>query len=384
MSYFDQSVHRRGTHSFKYSDQIMQKKLGRSDVQPLWVADMDFLCPPPVIEAVKKCAERGLYGYSTSIDDQELFSLVLKWYSEMGLSSSIKDISYSPGVVNSIFYLLKILCEPGDGVIVQNPVYGPFRAVVKDVDCVPLNNQLVEVDGPEGPRYEMDYADLEEKAALPTTKAMILCSPSNPAGRVWSMEELSRMEEICRKHNVFVISDEIHADLTFPGVSHIPWASVAKDQNWALLVSPSKTFNIPGLGTSFAIFPISKLKQQFEIVLHKNHGAMENAFGLAAAKAAYSQGRPWLLELQNYLQQNYQLVRERLPREFHCFDQQGTYLAWIDFRSLGNQKDIEHFLYEERGLGLQRGLDFGPGGAGFMRLNYAIPRQELVRVLNKM
>jgi cystathionine beta-lyase len=293
-------------------------------------------------------------------------------------------ISYSPGVVNSIYYLVQALCEPGDGVIVQNPVYGPFRSVIKDAKCNWINNQMLKIQGPRGPYYQMDLEDLEKKAADPKNKILLLCSPSNPGGRVWTMEELTAVRDICHRHEVFVISDEIHGDLIFPGERHIPWGLMDSTENWAVLISPSKTFNVPGLGTSFCIIKNKKLRDQFNLIKYHNHGAMENPFGLVAAKAAYAKASPWLNELKEYLKGNYELIDRSIPDNIKLYRQEGSYLAWMDVSSMGSVKKIKEYFYEQRSLGVQLGEDFGPGGEGHVRLNFALPSRVLKEILKRI
>lgn len=383
MSLFDTCPDRKDSHSFKYSRSVMKARLGRSDLEPLWVADMDFPCPEPVVSAIKKRAEHPLFGYTTMADDPEIPEALTRWLLQRFQWEAPQEwVLYSPGVVNSMYYLVASLCNPGDRVLLQNPVYPPFRNLVKDAGCQWVDNRLVWNE--ETRRYDMDLEDLEKKAADPLVKLMLLCTPSNPGGRIWTEEELKAVAEICRRQGVFVVSDEIHADLTFPGKRHLPWGKIAEDDQWAVLFSPSKTFNIPGLGTSFALIPNGEIRRKFQRKKYSSHGAMENPFGLVAAKAAYLKGAAWLDELREYLFGNYQLLQQHLPEKLIPAVQDGTYLAWINAQALGSSQEIKRFFFDQRGLGIQMGTDFGPGGEGFIRLNFALPRKKLEAVLEKI
>lgn len=382
---FDHCPDRWNSRSFKYSPSVMKKRMGKDDLWPLWVADMDFMCAPAIIAAVKERADHGLFGYTTMADDDALRGALYRWLKRRFRWDLKKDwILYSPGVVNSIFYLISSLCKPGERVILQNPVYPPFRSVIKDagLDWVDNRLQLTEEQGQFS--YRMDLQDLEEKAADPANRVFLLCSPSNPGGRVWTRDELLQVKDICQRHGVFVISDEIHGDLIYPEYNHTSWGTLGQDEEWAVLVSPSKTFNIPGLNTSFAVIPDQNLRKRFDAAKYRLHGAMENPFGLAAALAAYEKGEDWLEELLVYLKGNYDLVKENLSSPFRLIKQEGTYLAWIDASALGSDEAICSYLYDHRKLGLQMGRDFGPGGEGFVRLNFALPREQLIKVLEKM
>jgi len=363
----------------------MKKRMGKEDLLPLWVADMDFQCAPAIIEAVRECAAHGLFGYTTMADDHALREALSRWLKRSFQWKVQEDwILYSPGVVNSIFYLISAICKPGEKVILQNPVYAPFRSVIKDAGLEWVDNRLRVVEEQGELLFRMDFQDLEEKAADPANKVFLLCSPSNPGGRVWNRDELLQVKDICQRHGVFVISDEIHGDLVYPEYRHTSWGTLGQEEGWAVLVSPSKTFNVPGLGTSFAIIPDGNLRRRFDAAKYRLHGAMENPFGLAAALAAYEKGEAWLKELLVYLKGNYDLVKESLPSSFRLFRQEGTYLGWIDASSLGTDEIIKSYFYDQRKLGLQMGRDFGPGGEGFVRLNFALPRAQLMKVLEKM
>jgi len=363
----------------------MKSKLGTSDVHPLWVADMDFRCPPMVIDALKQRAEEGIFGYTTLADDAYLFRAASAWQKRrLHWDIPVEWMEYSPGVVNSIFYLVSVLCDPGDRVILQNPVYPPFRSVIKDGGLEWVDNRLIEKEVDGQSQYCFDLEDLKLKAADPHNKVLLLCSPSNPGGRVWNKDELLAVKEIADQNDLFVISDEIHSDLVFPGITHMPWGKISSDENWAVLFSPSKSFNIPGLSTSFAVIPNESLRQKFVLKKYHLHGAMENPFGLVAALAAYQSADPWMDELKEYLQENYRLLKDALPSNISIFRQQGTYLAWLDVQALGGIEDIKQFFFKDRGLGVQLGRDFGPGGKNFVRFNFALPRPKLKELLQRL
>lgn len=378
---FDKIIDRRGTYSLKY-DFAAENNRGEDDL-PLWVADMDISTPPEVIAALKERAEHGIFGYT--MPKRDYFSVVSGWFeSRHGWSPDPDKFICAPGVVFAINALIRAVTKVGDGVIICQPVYYPFA------DGVRRNGRRLVVSGlvRENGRYAMDFDDFEQKIASGGVKAFILCSPHNPVGRVWTEEELERIDFICAKHGVFVISDEIHADFTFGGHRHIPFACVAKKSGYAVCTSPSKSFNLAGLQISNIFIPDSAVRLSFEAELDKTGYWEPNTLGVTACLAAYGRGGVWLDELKVYLQQNMRYVQEyaaaNIP-ETEISMPEGTYLMWMDCRRLGlDDKALSLFMQKGAHLWLDDGCIFGEGGSGFERLNAACPRATLVTAMERL
>lgn len=378
---FDEIIERRDTGSAKWDGVNCTVS---NDRIPMWVADMDFKCPPEVSEALIKRAEHGVFGYS--IPDEVYYDAIVNWMRKRHQWEIDKDwICTSPGVVPALDMLLRVLTRPGDKVVIQTPVYYPFFKVVQNNNCQLLENPLLYIDG----KYYMDFADLEEKFRA-GSRVFILCSPHNPVGRVWSREELLQLARLCLQYDVLVIADEIHSDLVFPGCTHTVFASISPDisQHTITCNAPSKTFNLAGLQTSTVIIPRQDIRKRYASLIRNSGLGLINSFGIEALKAAYSFGEPWLDELLRYLKSNYDFLAvflaEKLPR-LRLTEAEGTYLAWIDFRELGmDDLQIEQRLKKEAGIVLERGSIFGANGQGFQRLNFACPRVLLSDGLNRI
>lgn len=380
-SKFDKFIDRKNTHCVKWDS--IGKKFGREDIIPLWVADMDFATLPEVIDSIKQRADHGIFGY-TQIPD-ELDKTIINWMDKKGWKIEKDWIVYTPGVVTALNLSVSALTEPGDSVIIQSPVYSPFFSVVQNQKRHTLINQLVYKDN----QYNMDFSDLESKMAS-GAKMMILCSPHNPVGRVWTRDELNKLIELCLKYNVLLVSDEIHSDLIYPSYKHLPIASLSEDlaQHSVTCISPSKTFNIPGLMISATIIPNDKLRQKFRALINRFAMGGINIFGMVAAQAAYSYGQEWLSELIDYLKGNLEYLKsfisENIP-QIKIVEPQGTYLVWLNFKKLGmDVEQLNDFIVNQARIGLNNGADFGPGGEGFMRMNIACPRSTLVEGLNRI
>jgi Bifunctional PLP-dependent enzyme with beta-cystathionase and maltose regulon repressor activities len=371
---FDVVVNRRGTNSEKWDN--TEQLFGSNDVLPMWVADMDFLSPVPVIEAVRKRAEHGVYGYTFRPDS--LYESIINWVkTRHGWDIKREWISFTPGVVPAINLAVMAFTNPGDGIIIQTPVYHPFFDAVEKNGRRLVENRLKVENG----RYVMDVDSLE-RSIDSSVKMLILCSPHNPVGRVWEREEFKRVGEICLKNNIIIVSDEIHSDIVYGNSKHIPAASVSDELGDITItcMAPSKTFNIAGLSSSFVVIPNKKLRDGFESMAGRIGMESGNLFGITAMEAAYSEGRDWLDGLLKYLEGNANYVvdylEERIPK-IRVIKPQATYLAWLDFREYNlTQKDLNGLLCKS-GVGLSSGTAFGRAGEGFMRLNFGCPRPIL-------
>ncbi|MGE7765669.1 MalY/PatB family protein [Peribacillus sp. NPDC096540] len=371
-------IDRRKTHSVKWY-------IEDQDIIPLCIADMDFQVSEEIVNAISQKALHGIYGYSTFCE--RYYDAVQYWWkTQYDWELKREWISFSPGIIPGINLLLKALTQPGDGVIVQDPVYYPFFSTIETQGCTILNNSLIYSNG----AYEMNFEDFEEKASLPNTKVFILCSPHNPVGRVWKLEELKKIGEICDKHGVFVISDEMHGDLTYSGYKHIPFATVHPNHLKFSITcaAPSKTFNIAGMQSSIFIIPNKDVKERYEALL-TGYGLMRpNAFAVEGTIAAYYKGLPWLQEVKGYLEDNLQYVssflKEYIP-SIKIVKPEATHLIWLDCRDLGISYDKLHtFFLENVRVRPDEGKKFGSGGHGFERINIACPREVLTEALLRM
>lgn len=392
---FDRKIDWKGTNCIKWEfisdgDTLIfgdhaDPKHGPNRLLPMWVADMDFRCPPPVIEALVARAEHGIYGYSYPCDSY--FEAVIGWMARRyGREIEREWISITPGVVAAINTLVQTFVEPGEKVLVQPPVYHPFFNAIKNNGAVIVSNSLRYKDG----YYEMDFDDLTQKATDPALKMAILCSPHNPIGRVWTPEELTRFGEICLENDVLVIADEVHCDLIYEGYTFTSFASLSDNftQNSFVCTAASKTFNLAGLKTSNIITPNRDLRERFEKTLIRNGLFGVNAFGIVAVEAAYNHGEEWLLEAMAYIEGNFRFMEsflsEHLP-QLKITRPQGTYLVWVDFRSLGLEPESrKSLLMDDARVYLNEGELFGPEGEGFERFNIACPRVILEEALERI
>ncbi|TRX62249.1 MalY/PatB family protein [Carboxylicivirga sp. M1479] len=380
---FDKIINRQGTNAYKLD--LREKNFGTNNVIPLWVADMDFAAPPEVQQAIQDRAKHEIYGYT--IRKEEFTSAIVNWLQSQHQWSIKHDwIEYSPGVVPAIAFSVLSFSNEGDGIIINTPVYPPFYSVIADNNRKVLKNSLVNNDG----RYEIDFALLEEQAALPDTKIFLLCSPHNPVGRVWSRSELERVDAICRKHGVLVLADEIHSDLALFGHQHIPFASINDEaaKNSISFMAPSKTFNIAGFSTSYVVSSNLKLLNAYRSTQNRLQLHMGHLFSGVALTSAYNNGHEWLKQLKSYLETNVLFIErylsESLP-ELRFFRPEATYLIWIDFKNWQlSQKDLKKFLIEDAKVGLNDGISFGPEGNGFMRLNVASPISVIKQALDNI
>lgn len=378
---FDKVIPREHTSNVKFD--FRDSYFGRNDVLPMWVADMDFETPDFIRQAIIERAKHPIYGYSFRND--EYFHSIINWVKRRFNWQIEKDwILFSPGVVPALNFSVLTYTEPGEGIIVQPPVYFPFFSAIEKNDRKIIENRL----RLENNRYTIDFEDLAEKAK--EAKMLFLCSPHNPVGRCWTEDELARIAEICIENEVILISDEIHNDLILPGYKHMPTAILSPEiaKNTVSFIAPSKTFNIAGLATSSVIISDEKLREKFQATLERLRVTGGNLFGMTASKAGYTFGDQWLTELLEYIAGNFALLEERLQDEFETLQlvpAEATYLAWIDFRKTGLSDDeIKHKLIHKAGLGLSHGPVFGSGGSGFQRMNLATPRQNVSLAVDKL
>lgn len=378
---FDQVVERRNTNSIKWD--YVENMFGAADLLPLWVADMDFQVPEAIVEAVTMRAAHGVYGY-TAIPDS-VYQAICKWVEKRhGWRIEKSWIGFTSGVVTALNIAVHAFTKPGDKVLIQSPVYRPFFMAIENNGRQIVNSPLKLVNG----KYQIDFVELEKQFDS-RVKMMILCNPHNPVGRVWTKEELERLGELCLKHNVVILSDEIHSDFIYPGHKHISLASLSEDlaQNTITCIAPNKTFNVAGLSTGAVVIPNTQLKTQFDIAL-ENAAVKTNLFGIIAMEAAYRFGEEWLDELLKYLEGNRQFlaqfIEERIP-QIHLIQPEGTFLTWLDCRELGMEPaELRRFMIEKAKVGLNDGVWFGPGGEGFQRLNIGCPRSIIQEALERI
>ncbi|MCD8313536.1 MAG: pyridoxal phosphate-dependent aminotransferase [Bacteroidales bacterium] len=374
---FDEIVNRRGTFSVKW-DLIRQE-----GVIPMWVADMDFRTAPCVVEAVRKRVEHGVFGY-TQVPD-EYYEALTRWFERRhGFMIDRKWVIYVPGIVPALSAIIKAMTVPGDKVLVSTPGYSHFFTSIRNNGCIALCNDLIYKDN----TYFVDYEDFERKAADPLTKVFILCNPHNPAGRVWTREELRRMGVICLRHNVFMIADEIHCELTYEGHDYTPFATVSEEflRHSTTCCSPSKAFNIAGLQIANIVCEDEAVRRKIDRAVNDNEVCDVNPLGVAALIAAYNEGEEWLDELRAYLWDNYVFTRDYLAAELpDCpvLKLEGTYLVWMDIAATGlRSEEIERRLIVENHVWIHPGTKYGK--EGFMRINIACPRATLAEGLRRV
>ena len=373
---FDEIVQRRGTNSYKWDS------ADDADVLPMWVADMDFRTAPAIIEALQQRVAHGIFGY-TRVPDA-YYEAVINWFGRRHNWKIQKDwMIYTSGVVPAISAVIKALTQPGDKVLVQPPVYNCFFSSIRNNGCEIVSNPLVYKEN----TYVIDYEDLERKVADEKVKILLLCNPHNPAGRVWSKEELTRIGEICIRHGVWVVSDEIHCELVYTGYTYTPFASISEEflHHSVTCISPSKSFNIAGLQIANIVSADEEVRRQIDKAININEVCDVNPFGVIATIAAYNEGEEWLLQLLDYLKGNYECMKTfcevSLPN-FPITRLEGTYLVWMDCRSLPYpSEELEEKLVKEEKLWLNAGTMYGAEGEGFMRWNIACPRAVLLKGL---
>ena len=380
---FDRIVDRRNTDCLKYDFAVQR---GRpKDVLPFWVADMDFSIAQEIEDALVKRCQHGIFGYSEATDGY--FAALQNWYlKHFNWQVQRPWLIKTPGVVFALAMAVKAFTEPGDGVLVQQPVYYPFTEVIRDNDREVVNAPLALVNG----HYEIDFADLEQKLANPKVKLMFLCSPHNPVGRVWTKEELLKVGDLCLKYNVITVSDEIHSDFVWDDNVHTPFATLGEEyqQNCIVCTAPSKTFNLAGLQVSNIFIPNQKLRRAFRKQIDAAGYSQLNTLGLVACQDAYAYGEEWLTQVKAYIRSNITFVddylKQNLP-QIKMLPIEGTYLVWLDCSALGMTADErEQWLWHEAKLWLDGGGIFGKEGEAFERINVACPRATLLQGLEQL
>ncbi|KAF0092007.1 MAG: cystathione beta-lyase [Fusobacteria bacterium] len=374
---FDKIVCKQNRESVKWSfdDEIL----------PMGIADMDFETLPEIKEAIIERLSRDIYGYSNLQVDYK--PTLIEWYEKLHDWKIEEEwLCISPGVSPAIGITIRALANSGDKVILQTPVYPPFFGEITHNGCSIVNNPLLLDES----GYHMDYEDLEKKASDVRVKLLLLCNPHNPVGRVWTRDELTKLGEICLRHNVIVIADEIHGDLVFKGNRYIPFASISEDfaKNSITCTAPSKTFNLAGFQVSNIIIPNCKLRAEYEIGRHNIGISRLNVFASGVCTAAYRHGQPWLEELMTYLEdnKNYVLnyIKKYLP-QISVIEPEGTYMLWMDFRSLGlRDEQLHNLIFDQAKIVLNEGHTFGQGGDGFQRMNIACPRSIIQEALERL
>lgn len=381
---FDAVINRYNTNSLKYD---CAKQWGvPDDVLPMWVADMDFQTAPEILEAMHESINHGIFGYSVPKD--EYYEVVAEWFRKrLGwMGAKGEWIVKTPGVVFAIATAIRAFTEKTDAILIQQPVYYPFRMVIEDNDRVCINNPLVLRDG----HYEMDFADMERKIIDNNVKMFILCSPHNPVGRVWKKEELENVIAICKRHNVLIISDEIHCDFIYPGYEHTMLPILADDYMDRIIVctAPSKSFNLAGLQLSHIFIPDDALRECFQKELMRIPYDESGTLALVAGKAAYEKCAEWMDELKEYLLGNIKFLREFLKKNMpkvRLVEPEGTYLVWLDFSAYDmTSEELEHKMRYDAKIWMDEGTMFGEEGAMFERLNIACPRATLIKALEQM
>ena len=382
---FDQYIDRNEYPSMKWRKEAMADLFGNPDALPFWVADMDMAAPPAVIASLQKRVAHGAFGYEYKTESYT--KAITNWFqSRHDWTIDPATIEPCPGVLAAVTILMSQHSEEKDGIIVQPPVFFEFKMVIRKNGRRMVKNPLKFVNG----RYEMDFDDLEIKAANPRNKILILCNPHNPVGRVWTREELLRVDEICRQHDVRVISDEIHGDIVYPPHKYVPFASLseAAANNSFICLSPAKTFNIAGMVDGMVVIANEEARRQYDGFADRYQINRTNVLATVAIEAAYQKGGPWLDNLLIYLQQNISFIdtylREHTP-QVKLVQPEGTYLVWLDFTALEmDAKALATMLGQEAQLALNAGYWFGREGAGFARMNIAVPRAMLEDAMGRL
>lgn len=378
--YLDAEINRKGTNCEKWDH--CEKYFGKKDLLPMWVADMDFPTAPAVVEALAERVQHPIYGYTDHAEAEK--QAEADWIARRyGLKISPEWILYSPGVVDSIFFCVRALTNPGDPILIQPPVYGPFFRAIEIFDRKLVKNPLIRSEN----TWNMDF-ELLEKQMSNGVKLMILCNPHNPVGRVWSRDEMQRLVDLANRFGVTIVCDEIHADFNLSGASHTRILSLKDAQKHIMLTSATKSFNLAGLRQSSAIVPDADLRARLQAEIERAHAGSPNIFGATAQMAAYTHGDEWMDAVVEYVRENrdfaVDFIRTRIP-EIKCEPQDGTYLMWLDCTGVGmSHEEFFDRLIQEAGVALNSGLDYGEAGRGFFRFNLATQASRVKAALEKI
>jgi len=379
---FDEKHDRSNNQSVKY--EFVEENFGSKDILPMWVADMDFKTAQPIIDALQERVQQGIYGYTAFNDGY--YDSFINWVSKRhDWQVARESLIYSPGVVPSLILSIQTLTEPGDDIIIQTPVYGPFRFSIEDQDRKVVYNPLKLIDG----HYRMDFEDLKNKIDQ-GAKTMLFCNPHNPIGKVWIKEDLETLSKIIVEKDITLISDEIHSDLIFKGHKHIPIASLNDEikNRTITCMAPSKTFNLAGLQSSIVVVSNPEIKEKLNDRFERMHLNHNNCFGQIAFEAAYTEGEEWLEQALDYIEANTDYVNTYVKEHIHeikTYKPDGTYLMWLDCRALGMTQDmLEKFMATHAKVGLTSGTFFGEEGEGFMRINLASSRKTVEEAMHQI
>ena len=374
---------RKNTKSVKYEE--MGLNFGSNDMLPFWVADMDIKCPDFMIECIINRAKHGVFGYSKRMP--EFYDAVINWLkTRHQLEVKSENIEYGPGVVFLLNVMIRKFTKPGDKIIIQSPVYYPFRKIVEGNNRIVSDNTLKLENG----KYVMDFEDLEARAKDPECKMMILCSPHNPVGRVWTREELENVAEICYKNNVLLVSDEIHFDLVYKGFKHTPILNINEKYNDNIIIctAPSKTFNIAGLHSAYCIIPDLEKMKRYKEELHLLDLNRSNVFSQEVTQVVYEKGADYVDKLVDFLEDNMNFVHAYVKENIKGIiarKMEATYLMWFDCRSLGlSTEELDNLFFKKAKIALDSGYWFGESGKGFMRMNIACPKSMLEEGLARL
>lgn len=378
---FDEIIERKNTDCLKYD--WAKDIFGSDDVLPMWIADMDFRTPQCIVDVMRKRMEHEIFGY-TFLSPQWK-PAIINWIARRyNWSVAAEEIGFVGGIVPAIAYIIQCFTNEGDKILIQPPVYHPYNNVTRDFKRIPVTNPLMLVEG----QYKIDFDDFEQKAK--GCKLFLLCNPHNPGGRVWNPDELHKMAQICAKHNVLVVSDEIHCDMTLYGHKHTPFATVSDEaaQNSITLMAASKTFNIAGLKSSYHITPKKAIREQYNEFLRKNELDCAHLFAGEAVAAAYNHGEEWLVHMLSYVEGNinymHDFIKQNMPK-LDIIRPQASYLVFMDARGLQMPHDrLIDFFIKKAKVGMNDGAMFGEEGSGFMRMNVGCPRSTLRKALEQI
>ncbi|MEK4146700.1 MalY/PatB family protein [Robertmurraya sp. FSL W8-0741] len=381
---FDQVINRVGSYCTQWD--YIEDRFGEKDLLPFSISDTDFKCPENMLQALHKRLKHGIFGY-TRWNHDDFKGAIAAWYSERFLTEIEKKwIVYSPTVIYTISKMIELLTDEGDYVITQTPAYDAFFKVVKDNKRILSANKLKQHNG----KYEIDFEDLEEKLSHAKAKVLLLCSPHNPTGRVWTKQELELVMALCKKHKVFIISDEIHMDIVRKPYHHIPILNGGQDlENICICTSASKTFNTPGLGGSYALIPNLRLREKFLLTLKNKDGlSSASTLGALGIMTGYNECASWVDELNGYIEGNMIVIKEYLEEylpqaSFHI--PEATYLAWIDMTNFSyTNEELQEALVHHGKVAIMSGETYGEGGKGYLRMNVGCPRSKVIEGLKRL